>query len=276
MNYHKKLSRREDGNKYSFYIIDESNELVNNLTEIISGYGGEVVGSSTTAADAQNIINQGSVEFNFVIIDIFMPGIDDLNVIPQIKDMNKDIQIIMVCESIDATALKESFMLGEKYFITKPYAADQIFNILQEACDDLRNEQEDAAMLIWNKSKAVNAMIVEDSRLTTKLLTAHLEWFACNVVASTCCGKEAIYELNKQTNGIDLIVMGLVQQDMKYDRLINELISIKPDIVIVVISATEKKEVIDEVSLLGAKGFISKTDFSQKKLYRVLKKIFPN
>ncbi|OGI07384.1 MAG: hypothetical protein A2Y40_10925 [Candidatus Margulisbacteria bacterium GWF2_35_9] len=274
MEYNHKLARREDGNKYTFFIIDETDPSLQNITDIINHIGGEVVGGTTSGIDAINKIE--NTEADIFVIDILMPGIDELNVIPKIKDKNIDPHIIMVSESIDKSLMSDSFILGEKYFITKPYDSSQIFDIISRICNDIRDEKEDAAMLIWNKSKAVNVMIIEDSKLTTKLLRAHLEWFACNILATSCCGKEAIYELQKDPSKIDLIVMGLVQQDMKYDKLIYELISIRPDISIVVISATEKEEVIDKVRLLGAKGFISKTDFNQKKLYKILKKIYPH
>lgn len=67
---------------------------------------------------------------DLVILDIFMPGMDGVEVLRRMMLWDPDIKIIMLTAAEDLDIARETMRLGAIDYITKPYEFDQLEMIL--------------------------------------------------------------------------------------------------------------------------------------------------
>lgn len=63
---------------------------------------------------------------DLVILDITMPNMDGLEALKQIKELNKDANVVMCSAMGQESMVIEAIKLGAKDFIVKPFKADRI------------------------------------------------------------------------------------------------------------------------------------------------------
>ena len=63
---------------------------------------------------------------DLVILDITMPNVDGLEALKQIKELNKDANVIMCSAMGQESMVIEAIKLGAKDFMVKPFKADRI------------------------------------------------------------------------------------------------------------------------------------------------------
>ena len=83
---------------------------------------------ATQGAEALNLIEQGSINFDLILLDIMMPGLDGFEVCRRIKKnpLKKDIPIIFFTAKVDVDSINQGFSLGAVDYITKPFLADEL------------------------------------------------------------------------------------------------------------------------------------------------------
>lgn len=107
--------------KLKVIIADDSTELGQNCAKALEGYGMEV---SLCAKDGQKLIEKikhGNPDV--VIADVFMPNIDILGVLSEIKSLDeKQTPMVMAMSSFDNQRLeKETLDAGASYYFLKPF-----------------------------------------------------------------------------------------------------------------------------------------------------------
>jgi two-component system, chemotaxis family, chemotaxis protein CheY len=74
-------------------------------------------------------------KYDLLITDINMPEMDGLSLIKETRKLDENIPIlVLTTESEDATR-KEAMQAGANSWITKPFEASQILNIIKELLD---------------------------------------------------------------------------------------------------------------------------------------------
>lgn len=67
-------------------------------------------------------------EYNLVILDIFMPGMDGLQLLAKIREQEYDVDVIIVSAANDKDKIKAALRLGAFDYIIKPFEFER-FNL---------------------------------------------------------------------------------------------------------------------------------------------------
>ena len=83
---------------------------------------------ATQGAEALALIEQTSVQFDLILLDIMMPGIDGFGVCQMLKGAprTQDIPIIFLTAKVDIDSIAKGFALGAVDYITKPFHAEEL------------------------------------------------------------------------------------------------------------------------------------------------------
>lgn len=123
----------------SILIVDDEPTILQSLSGLLSDEGFEV----QTAANGYEALKIIETKFpDLVLLDIWMPGIDGIETLKEIKKENSHIPVIMITGhgSIE-TAIKAS-KLGAFDFIEKPLSIDKVIVTINNALNFRRLEEE--------------------------------------------------------------------------------------------------------------------------------------
>ena len=103
--------------------IDDEMEVCDLLKTFLTRKGYEVI----TANSAAEGIEKVKVEKpNVVLLDIRMPGMDGVEAINRIREIDKDVGIIMTTAVIDEKIAQKTVELGASDYIIKPFDLDYL------------------------------------------------------------------------------------------------------------------------------------------------------
>lgn len=103
-------------------VIDDDADFCENVTRFFASRGQACQG----LANPQLILAQDLSRVVLVLLDIDMPGLDGLTLLPLFK-ARQDIPVIMVSGVSDLDARLAALRAGADYFFTKPVALDELF-----------------------------------------------------------------------------------------------------------------------------------------------------
>ena len=104
-------------------LIEDQVELCKILKDTLSLYGFDVT-YAHNGEDGFSIFT--SLHPKIVIIDIMMPGSDGFSAVKQIREINKDVPIIMLTAKPLTEDLVKAFDLGCNDFIRKPFVMEEL------------------------------------------------------------------------------------------------------------------------------------------------------
>lgn len=83
---------------------------------------------ATHGVEALRLIEDESIRFDLILLDIMMPGLDGFEVCRRLKKnpFSKDIPIIFLTAKVDADSIREGFSIGAVDYISKPFQADEM------------------------------------------------------------------------------------------------------------------------------------------------------
>ena len=83
---------------------------------------------ATHGEEALSLITQASKQFDLILLDIMMPGLDGFDVCRRIKEnpQYKDIPIIFLTAKTDVDSIAQGFGLGAVDYISKPFKAEEL------------------------------------------------------------------------------------------------------------------------------------------------------
>lgn len=82
------------------------------------------------------IINSNEEVFDLVLLDQFMPGIDGIEVLKQIKEQNPALPVIMITKSEEEWLMDEAISEKIAHFLIKPVNPSQIFMVCKQVLED--------------------------------------------------------------------------------------------------------------------------------------------
>jgi len=270
-----KLPLKPNGTKFSFFIIDDSLSITKTLKEMIESFGGHYIGSAANSTEAFAELVKSVNEIDFVMLDILMPDISGLKIIPAIKTINPQFKIIMLSALSSPANIQMAISLGASHFIAKPFRIDQVFNVFKTFCESTIQESGppiDGQKKDFNK---IHALIIEDSNLSANFIRTKLESLGCKVVGIAHRGQQALDILNKVPT-INLAVISMVLPDTDGLTLILKINMFDPDIKIIMFSAKDDARSIEKTKELGVDYYISKSNFTDRQLYEALYELFTN
>ncbi|SDX94177.1 response regulator [Paenibacillus sp. CF384] len=122
---------------YKVLLVDDENLVLKSLAAGVdwkkSGFS--VAGKANNATKALQLIQE--LQPHVVFTDIRMPGLSGLELIKQIKELDKDIQIIVISGYAEFAYVQKSLNYGVLGYCLKPFDDHEIHTLLQTAAGNL-------------------------------------------------------------------------------------------------------------------------------------------
>ena len=122
----------------------------------------KVVGSCRNGQDALNFLEKNPADL--VIMDVYMPDMDGLETLKNIRQKKIQTEVIMVTAANDVATLEDTMHLGVIDFLIKPFAYER-FQIALEKFISNRNAFRDSPVL--NQS-SVDSIITNAKKVSSK------------------------------------------------------------------------------------------------------------
>lgn len=104
-------------------IMDDEIEICNIFYDFFTPKGYEVI-KAISGKEATELVKTEKPDL--VFLDIRMPGMDGLEVLKQIKEIDKSITVIMVTVLKDEKTAQKAIKLGAYDYVTKPLSFDYL------------------------------------------------------------------------------------------------------------------------------------------------------
>jgi CheY-like chemotaxis protein/anti-sigma regulatory factor (Ser/Thr protein kinase) len=116
--------------KGNILLIDDDESILRLLSKILIAEGHEV---TTVMSGSEAIELFRDKQFNLVITDMYMPELDGLDVIRNLKDINLNTPIIVLTAAGSVGNVVQSLKLGAFNYMTKPFNVADVCEIVQKA-----------------------------------------------------------------------------------------------------------------------------------------------
>jgi two-component system, NtrC family, nitrogen regulation response regulator NtrX len=120
-------------------IVDDEASILQSLQGLLADEGFEVTTASNGYEALQHIESEAP---DLVLMDIWMPGIDGLETLKEIKKHNPHIQVIMITGHGTIETAVQATKLGAFDFIEKPLSIDRVIVAINNALNFRRLEEE--------------------------------------------------------------------------------------------------------------------------------------
>ena len=122
-------------------IVDDDKDLRFNLSCILKEKGYEVI-AAVDGKQALNALAQSSPDL--VLLDVRLPGMDGVELLEEMKKIEKNLPIIMLTAYSDVKSAVKAMKSGAFDYITKPFDEEELILILGKALQmqDLSREVE--------------------------------------------------------------------------------------------------------------------------------------
>jgi len=111
-------------------LVDDEEQFLDMLSQRLEVRGIKV-DTVTGGEEAMDKIT--SKKFDVVVLDLAMPGIDGIETLKRLKEMNPDIQIIMLTGKATVKSGIEAMKLGAEDFLEKPVDLDVLMEKIKKA-----------------------------------------------------------------------------------------------------------------------------------------------
>lgn len=113
-------------------LVDDEDDFLKTLTQRLEVRGLKVTGA-TRGEEAVEIVDKQ--EFDAIVIDLAMPGMDGLETLKHIKENHPDAGIIMLSGQGTIKKSTEAMKLGAEDFLEKPVNLQELLTKIAEAKD---------------------------------------------------------------------------------------------------------------------------------------------
>ncbi len=123
----------------SILVVDDEPIMQEILGDFLrdEGYEVDVAGSGEEGVElAQKHL------YDCAIVDLMMPGIDGIETMQQLREIDASLPVIMVTAFASVESAVEAMKQGAREYITKPFKNDEVLVVLQNAIHNRRLEEE--------------------------------------------------------------------------------------------------------------------------------------
>jgi DNA-binding NtrC family response regulator len=120
-------------------VIDDEKLVRWSLQQKLSREGYDVE-SSPTGEEGLNLIREDG--FDLVLLDLRLPGMDGVQVLQEIKKLEKEIAVVMLTADTGIARAVECVRLGAHNYLCKPFDFDEVRVALEKAREDLKLRRE--------------------------------------------------------------------------------------------------------------------------------------
>ncbi|NQT29404.1 MAG: response regulator [Candidatus Saganbacteria bacterium] len=110
-------------------VVDDEQGILDFFEKALNREGYDV----RTSLDGSDALEKLKMEKpDLVILDIKMPGIDGIETLHYIREMDKNVVVLMLTAYGTLDSAKEALRLGATDYITKPFKLDYIKEVVKE------------------------------------------------------------------------------------------------------------------------------------------------
>lgn len=123
-------SNLQDSKSGRILVVDDDTDVALGLMEVLNEQG-YVADAAFNGQEA--LKKMASKTFDAVLLDIFMPDLDGLEVLRQLRSAGNDTKVLILTALNDERVAEKAMALGADDFLTKPYDAFQVHLKLEYA-----------------------------------------------------------------------------------------------------------------------------------------------
>jgi DNA-binding NtrC family response regulator len=121
-------------------IVDDEPDMLKLLSMIIREKTSYEVTTTNNPVEALDLVKKG--HYDLVITDLKMPGLDGIELLDAVKQVDADMPIIIITAYSSVEAAAEAIQKGGFDFITKPFRKEQILFTIDKAMKWLKVQRE--------------------------------------------------------------------------------------------------------------------------------------
>ena len=144
-------------------LIIEDEKLVRWSLQQKLMHEGYDVESCPTGEEGLNLVRDDG--FDVVLLDIRLPGMDGVQVLRDIKAMDKDVAVIMLTAEVGVAKAVECVRLGAQNYLCKPFEFDEVRVALEKAREELKLRREVTRLRQQQQRKFAAGNLIGESRL---------------------------------------------------------------------------------------------------------------
>ncbi len=114
-------------------IVDDNTDITGVFTDIFEITGNTVVGIGHDGNDAVSLFQKHRPDFIF--IDVMMPGMNGIEALKLIREMDLDAKVIMITADNSTNTIKELKKLNATAIIIKPFKIEDIVNTMKDSTE---------------------------------------------------------------------------------------------------------------------------------------------
>ena len=104
-------------------VVDDELDVCEAIRNYLMRRGYKIVIATSTQEAITKLLSEKPV---LILLDILMPGIDGIECLRRIRDLDKNVPVIMVTCVIDVDTANEALRLGAVDYITKPISFNEL------------------------------------------------------------------------------------------------------------------------------------------------------
>ncbi len=121
-------------------IVDDEEIVIRSCRRILGDSNLYALDSAPGGMEALRKVDEN--EYDLLVLDIMMPGIDGLEVLQQVKERHPDVDVIMVTGLSQVQTAVKAMKLGAFDYLPKPFDPDELKHVVDRALERRRLLQE--------------------------------------------------------------------------------------------------------------------------------------
>ena len=144
-------------------VVDDEQDIRDGSERILTRLGFQVLKASRGEEALETLKNE---RVSMVLLDLKMPGMDGMEVLTRIRQLDKTILVIVITGYATVETAIEAMKQGAYDFISKPFEPDQLRIIVNRAAERIRLTQE-TEKLEQQRKRTLSDLDTEKSRIHT-------------------------------------------------------------------------------------------------------------
>ena len=199
-------------------VVDDEPGMVSSLKDLLEDYG-HIVDTADTGYEALSMVKNTS--YSFVLMDVRMPGINGVETLKEIKQLDSHCTVVMMTAYSMDELLAEALDMGAFSVFYKPLNIERLVGVIQDI----------------EESKLV--LVVDDDPAMRESLLDNLESYGLHVITAGD-GQEALEKVRE--TDVDIVILDVLLPVMNGLELYLKIKEIRPGVKVVLISGQQHVE----------------------------------